>query len=106
IKLLPYPQIKQIDGLPESEFILDKAIYEKSQKFPFELVQIDAPAFFREQEIVRLQVAGVQYLPAQGQILKYSRIVLQLKFIGGQIVTKPRTFLQSNAEEVLYKNAL
>lgn len=107
IRLLPFPRVKKGDGSPEGEYFFDQQIYSQSQPFPSDLVRIDEPAFYRDQQIVRVQVAGAQYIAERNQLLKYNRIVLQLEFVGGQQGSQLGTAgRQSNLEEDLYKRAI
>ncbi len=104
--LLPFPQIKNVEGWPEGEYIFNKEIYDGLQAFPLDLVRLGEPAFFRDQQIIRIQVAGIQYFPAKAQMLKYHRIVLQVEFRGGQIDEQQESQVQSNLEESFYRGAL
>ncbi|MFQ5603158.1 MAG: type IX secretion system sortase PorU [bacterium] len=105
-RLAPYPIIEQSDGGPEMEYQLNAEIYGKALNFPSDLVQIDAPAFFRHQQIVRIQVAGLQFLPGTRQVRKYDRIVLRLDFVGGRAASNVSASVISRAEEEMYEDLL
>jgi len=84
-KLLPNLSFKNQDGVVVPDYRPDAEAYASSQFYPAESVVFDAPSLFRDQQIVRLQVAGVRFLPEKKQIWKYNRIVLQIDFDGGEI---------------------
>ncbi|MFQ5676110.1 MAG: C25 family peptidase propeptide domain-containing protein, partial [bacterium] len=73
-KLLPHPSPRKVDGWPEPEFVLDTKTYGSAEPFPASLVSVQKPAFFREQQIARIRVAGIQFLPLTSQVKKYNRI--------------------------------
>ncbi len=75
IKLLPYPEIKMVKGWPEFEFSPNEALYSNPGPFQSKLVRIQEPPFFRDQQIARIQVAGIRYFPDKKEIIKYNRIV-------------------------------
>ncbi|MFQ5823172.1 MAG: type IX secretion system sortase PorU [bacterium] len=106
LKLLPHPQIKKVENWPQKEYILNKDIYNSTETFPTEIVKIDEPAFFRDQQIVRIQVAGLQYFPDKNQILKYNRIVLLIEFVGGKLTVDQGPSIPTKSEELLYKSAV
>ncbi len=103
VKLLPHPQIKKVEDWPQKDYVPAAQIYNASQPFPLELVTIDPPAFFRQQQIAVVQVAGAQYLPDKNQIVKYNRIVLQIEFVGGEMGGSFVLLPQSGSEETAYK---
>jgi hypothetical protein len=106
IKPLPGPQIKKVEEWHQEEYVVNTDFYNGTQPLPSEIVKLDDPAFFRDQQIVRIQVAGAQYLPAKKQILKYNRIVLQVEFIGGNTPLKQESLFPQKTEESLYKSVL
>ncbi|MCH7756197.1 hypothetical protein IH970_13890, partial [candidate division KSB1 bacterium] len=63
IKLLPHPEIKMVNGWSEFEFSPNETLYSNPGPFPSKLVRIQEPAFFRDQQIARIQVAGIRYFP-------------------------------------------
>ncbi|MFQ6115346.1 MAG: C25 family cysteine peptidase, partial [bacterium] len=106
VKLLPFPEIKKVEDWVEKEFILNQDIYGRSEPFPSQIVKIDEPAFFRDQQIARIQVAGIQYLPGKNQILKYNRVVLEIDFVGGKQTVNKGSIFPTKTEERLYKSVL
>lgn len=106
IKIVPNPRLKKAEGWPEWEYVLDESIYQSPRSFPEALVKIAEPAFFRDQQIAQIQVAGVKYLPAKSQILKYNRIVLRLEFVGGQNNARSEMLRPQKLEEELYRNVI
>lgn len=106
VKLLPHPQIKKVEDWPQKEYLPDAQIYSSSQPYPLELIKIDPPAFFREQQIAVVQVAGAQYYPDRNQIVKYNRIVLQIEFVGGERSGSSAPLPQAGSEETIYKKML
>ena len=106
IKPLPIPQLKRVEDWPEKEYIVKKDIYTGTQYFPSKIVKLDDPAFFRDQQIVRIHVAGTQYQPDKNQILKYNQIVLQIEFVGGDFDLQQQPLFSSKIEESFYKDVL
>ena len=51
---------------------------------PADLVRADAPARYRHQEIVRLQVAPLQYDAATKTVRRYESISVRVRFVGGK----------------------
>ncbi|MFQ5649019.1 MAG: type IX secretion system sortase PorU [bacterium] len=106
VRLAPFPKVKRVDGWPVREVVYNPEIYGQAQSFPSELVRVDKPVFFRDQQIVRIQVAGAQFLPAQNRLLKYRRIIVQVSFEGGQTAPAETFAVYSESEERLYRNVL
>lgn len=106
LKLLPHPSIRNEEENLIGEFRLNPEVYASSEFFPSAPVILDEPAFFRDQQIVRLQVAGVRYAPNKNQLLKYNRIVLQVDFDGGALRATGESVRASVGEERLYRNLL
>jgi len=105
IKLLPHPEIKMVKGWPEFEFSPNEALYSNPGPFPSKLVRIQEPAFFRDQQIARIQVAGIRYFPDKKEIIKYNRIVLKINFIGGQGSARGQLSFMNSGEQ-LYRKAV
>lgn len=105
IKLLPHPGFKKVEGSPELEFKLDREVYAGSGIFPPKLVRIQKPAFFRDQQIARVRVAGIQFIPDKNQIIKYNRIVVKIDFSAGQSQAGQATQFSKSGDE-LYKDAI
>lgn len=105
IKLLPHPEIKMVNGWSEFEFSPNETLYSNPGPFPSKLVRIQEPAFFRDQQIARIQVAGIRYFPDKKEIIQYNRIVLKINFIGGQS-SAPGQLSLMNSGEQLYRKAV
>jgi hypothetical protein len=105
-KLVPHPTLKNVDDEVLWDIEPNAQVYASAEPFPAQLVSVDPPAFFRDQQIVRLQVAGARFLPNQQQIWKYNRIALQIEFVGGRPRVQSAGGIASEAEERLYRGAL
>ncbi|MFQ5637905.1 MAG: type IX secretion system sortase PorU [bacterium] len=105
VKVIPHFGVARGEIGPEASYVLDTEIYENTALFPASQIKSSARSFFRDQQIVRVAVAGLQFLPSKNQIRKYDRIVLQLDFVGGE--TQPSVGrIRSRHEEELYENAI
>ena len=105
VEVMPTPTFKKVDGWPEPEIVFDAEIYDSAQPFPAERVVLGQPEFFRDQRMVRIEVAMAQYLPQKRRLLHYERVVVRLDFSGpfGPGTTQR---LRSANEEELYRNIL
>ena len=106
IKLLPHAEIKKVNGWSELEFSPNEAIYSNPGPFPSKLVRIQETAFFRDQQIARIQVAGIRYFPAKKEIIKYNRVVLKINFTGGQASAQGQLSLTNSGEDFYSKAIL
>ncbi len=106
VKVLPNPQPKKVEGWAEKIYLQNDEIYQSSSTFPVELLNIDEPALYREQQIVRLQVAGARYLPQENRLLTYNKITIRLDFVGGENSGQANPTGLPRLEENLYKNKI
>lgn len=53
--------------------------------YPTELVRADAPARYRHQDIVRLQLTPLQYDAATRIVRRYESLAVRVRFIGGKV---------------------
>jgi len=106
VRLEPFPDLKKVDGWPESDYKIDQRIYSSTQHFPEKIVNIEQPAFFRDQQIVQIKVPGIRFIPAQNQIIKYKKIVIEIDFSGGQPLGFKSKQITSPTEEEFYKSAV
>ncbi|RMD94954.1 MAG: T9SS C-terminal target domain-containing protein, partial [Calditrichaeota bacterium] len=106
VKSLPFPQITKQENWPAFNYKANASVYSRSRAFPTSPVKIDKPAFFRDQQIVRISLAGIQFLPDKGEVKKYKRMVVRINFVGGLSTSLPRTGHISPTEEGLYRRLL
>ncbi|RMF63465.1 MAG: hypothetical protein D6743_10700, partial [Calditrichaeota bacterium] len=105
-KLAPVPTAKLVDGWPEDRYVFDPKVYRGAAAFPAQLVQVDQPGFLRDQQVVSLRVAGLQYLPQKKQVRRVKRLVLRVDFIGGQSSPNRSITRYSQNEEAWYRHTL
>jgi hypothetical protein len=108
-KILPYPSLKNgEDDQVVRDYTANPEIYGSQGTLPVEPATVDPPGFFRDQQIVRLRVAGARFLPGQNQVWKYKRIVVQVEFVGGQTspVLQGAARGRQQSEENLYRSAV
>ncbi len=101
VKIVPVPRTRRVDGAQEYDLWFDPEIYQHDQPFPESLVTIDEPAFFRDQQIVRIRVAGAQYYPGEQRLRRFNRIVLRVDFQGGALASGRPARLSRNEEALL-----
>ncbi|MFQ5707919.1 MAG: type IX secretion system sortase PorU [bacterium] len=106
VKLLPFPRFKKVEDVVQEEFILDQEVYGRTGDYPPSLVMIGKPEYFRNQQVVRIEVFGVQYMPAKNKIKKYNRITLKIEFVGGKTTPVPPPVRRSRSEESLYRHTI
>ncbi|MCG8606675.1 type IX secretion system sortase PorU, partial [bacterium] len=105
VRILPFSQPQKLDDLLTSEYVLDRTVYEAQAAFPNRLASVGQPSLMRDQQVVRVEVAGMQYLPGNNQVRKYNRIVLRLEFVGGEMRREGLRF-SSPSEEIRFRNSL
>jgi len=103
VNLIPFPTF--VDGT-RSKYEAKAAIDGENEPFPSEIVKIEEPGMFRDQHVVRILVAGLQYFPQQSRVIKYNRVVLRIEFSGGSRVTQSTPGPVSQTDDSLYKSAL
>ncbi|MDZ7262467.1 MAG: hypothetical protein ONB05_10225, partial [candidate division KSB1 bacterium] len=77
IKLLPHPRLVVEEGLAIEKYIPDTEFYQLGNVFPKEIVELEPPGYFRHQRIVRVKIYPVQYIPAEGIVRRYDKIVVK-----------------------------
>ena len=106
LKMTPIPRVTKVDGLQEQQIWFDQTIYRSDAAFPANLVTVDAPAFFRDQQVVRVRVAAAQYQPAQQRLRQFDRIVVRIDFQGGTVRTGEAPARLTQNEDTLLRNLL
>jgi len=106
VQLIALPEMRKVDGWPEGVYRFDERIYASAESFPAEMVQIDPPAFLRDQQIVRLRVPGVRVVSARNLLIKYKKVVVQVTFSGGRTDVTLAGRSGSTTEEALYRNTI
>lgn len=106
VKLLPVPRPKKVDDWLEAEYAIDEQVYRSKNSYPVELILMSDPSYFRDQQIVNVQVAGVQYLPSSEQLTVFDKIVLRVDFVGGNLQSSQNRTPFPRSEENLYKRSL
>ena len=108
VQVLPQPYLKRVEGASELAYEADARFYRGEQPSPQNLVEVTEPEWFREQQIVRVKVAGAQFFPAQRRLRQYRRVVVELEFLGGQPANpaEPRAAAPDRVEEALYRAAM
>ena len=109
VNIPPVPIKEKADDLTRLRYAPDAQIYERTTFYPGDLFKVDAPAQFRQQTIVRVEVFPVQYHPARKQLRIYREMQIVVRFIGG--LPAAASALATNApvslrEEELYQNLL
>ncbi|MFZ5515849.1 MAG: type IX secretion system sortase PorU [Candidatus Zhuqueibacterota bacterium] len=85
-KPLPTPAYPR-DGLGKLVYSENEEFYRKAAAFPEELVSVSPVASLRYQHVVIVRISPVQFFPDKGYIQLYQRIVVRLRFNGGENVT-------------------
>lgn len=105
VLLGPVPERKRVDKRWTHTYERDAAIYVSERPYPAQLVQVDAPAYLRDQQVVRVTVAGAQFIPTQQRLVKFQRVVVRFEFVGGVEPPTP-DFARLQADEELYQLAV
>ncbi len=106
VELIPTPAFIKVDGWSEADLVFDSEVYGSAQPYPAERVTLGQPEFFRDQRMVRLEVAMAQYLPQQKRVVQIERVVIRLEFSGAARTQTRRVRPTSPNEEELYQNIL
>ena len=106
VKIFPIPRVTKVDGLQEQQLWFDQSIYRGNDVFPANLVSIDAPTYFRDQQVVRVRVAAAQYQPGQRRLRKFDRVVLRIDFQGGAVSAGGEPARLTRNEDDLLRNLL
>lgn len=106
VNLLPFPTFIEGENGPESKYETKDEIYGAPLPFPSEIVRVEEPGLFRDQQVVRVVVAGLQYFPQQKRVVKYEKVVLRIEFAGGSRASQTTPGSLSRTDEPLYKSAL
>ncbi len=81
-KLLPTPEQAR-DSVSKFIYQENRAIYQKGQLYPQQLVEISPSAMIRDQPVIIVSFYPAQFFPQRGQIELYNRIQARINFIGG-----------------------
>ena len=90
----PYSETRDVELAPVMEFQPDDelgqwrmpaAVAPTPGFYPAELVTAEAPARYRYQHIVRLQVAPLQYDASTKTVRRYESLTVRVRFIGGNV---------------------
>ena len=95
VSVLPVPTLKTRDGFLEPAGYVERRDLPRGP-FPESIAQLAAPSKVRSALIGGLRVWPVQYDPAARTLRKYSRIIIEVRFNGGQpeaVQTGDVTFL-------------
>ncbi|HII05908.1 MAG TPA: hypothetical protein HA349_00905 [Methanotrichaceae archaeon] len=79
-----YPvQPPEIDGDESGEFVIDEDFYSQDIFYPQKIVEVTAPAVWRDLTVVNLQVNPVMFNPATGQLRVYDHIKIKVEYGDG-----------------------
>lgn len=96
--ILPTPSVRRNETAVSYNYQPEASIYQQQEPWPAELVQMESPDYFRDQRVARLHFYPLQFLPADGMVRKYSRIVVQLQFSGASGHPRMRPELDQQIE--------
>lgn len=84
-----YPfQPPETDSGEDSELVIDREFYSQNLWYPDEIVEVGAPAIWRDISVVGLQINPVVFNPATSELRVYDHIVVDLGYIGGTMGAK------------------
>ncbi len=83
----------------------DPRIYERPFPFPDQVVKMGEPYLFRNVWVVPLQIAPIQYYPAEHRVELYKRLRITLRFVGGKTVVSPQP-LSSYEKDIFHHKIL
>jgi len=109
IHIAPVPIKEKAEDLTRLRYSPDAQIYERAAFYPGDLFKVEAPAQFRQQAIVRVQVFPVQYNPVRKQLRVYREMQIVVRFAGGSLPAAQIFSLappSSTHEEELFQNLL
>jgi hypothetical protein len=104
--IAPAPEIKESENPLENRVLYkrNENVYQKEGFFPDENVVLENPRFIRDQRIVRLKIAPLQFNPARNILRRFRSITIQIDFVGG---TKSyQRGIESQTFENIFKNIL
>ncbi len=79
-----YPvQPPEVDGEEEVEFAIDEGFYAQDVFYPAEVVEIGAPAVWRDLTVANIQVNPVMFNPATGELRVYDHIKINVEYVDG-----------------------
>lgn len=82
MNVAPFPTAQVSDGETGAAYLPKADIYSRDAYYPAELVTLDPPAYLRQQRIVRVAVAPVQYNPVQKMLRVYREVRLVVRHAG------------------------
>ncbi|MCG3118848.1 MAG: hypothetical protein ALAOOOJD_01127 [bacterium] len=109
VNVAPVPSKEKAEDLTRLRYTPDVKIYQNDASYPGELFKVDAPAQFRQQTIVRVQIFPVQYNPVRQQLRVYRDLQIVVRFVGGATSAAPTLAVERGAvprEEELYQEVL
>jgi hypothetical protein len=68
----------------EAKFLIDEEFYSQDTFYPREVVEVGAPAVWRDLTVADLQVNPVLFNPATGVLRVYDHITIKVEYVGGQ----------------------
>jgi len=80
MQVFPAQQPVAEDGITETPFTMDNAFYKRDENYPPQLAQVSAPMKIRDTTVVLVEMAPMQYNPAQQQLTVYDNMDVELTF--------------------------
>ena len=79
--LAPVPfAVRERNGVSSYKYVLNDSLYSSAGPLPQQIVEQEAPAFFRDLAIQNIHLSPVQYYPASHRLVIYERVKLQIRF--------------------------
>lgn len=100
----PVPTFSEQESDVGLAFLTNTKTFQSADFFPDEIVQMETPAFFRDQRIIRLHIFPLQYQPSSKIVRKYHSIRLQVDFSASE--TAPIGASYSGKNEALYQEVI
>ncbi|MDZ7267117.1 MAG: type IX secretion system sortase PorU [candidate division KSB1 bacterium] len=79
VNVAPFPTAQVREGETGAAYLPRAEIYDRDAWYPADLVTVDPPAYLRQQRIVRVAVAPVQYNPVQKTLRWYRELRLVVR---------------------------
>ena len=107
ITLTPYPTIIKQDDISSENYEFNSGIYKSNKELNPEIVTITETGFFRNQQVVQVQITPLQVEPGKQKIRLIDELTLKVAFSGSKIPTEKLNTTQNNAkDEDLYTQSI
>lgn len=88
-RLLPRPELINKNKIDLYQYFENSSIYASNADYPNRLIEIEEPAFFRDQQVVTVKFYPVQFNPVLNKMTIYQTVVVKIDFQGASQSRSP-----------------